>query len=1244
MPGFSDLKRNSDPTGSYVRVGASGFGGREIPWRKSRRGRPVVAAAAEGFGGGGDGGPRGEVKRAHDAMLSLRSHWLGSPAGRSSLPASPVAARGGVCGALGAGSAPASPCRRKMPAVPPLTDLPSAASSPAATSPAFAKKGLLALSLENSIKLLEDRDVAAAPFTENEQAAAGRLLDLLKGKVPMRPPLPSAARPRERAGDPARRQSVVSSEVSELSPKTSPRENSNELEYHRESSQSSMQSHDFGRPAEVLMQNGPGLAQDADNSPSASPRSSPISSPRKRKQAAITTAMICKRLLFTGQLRSKAIHDMLLALIIELASIPSDSVEFKYQYIRSRTAQLVGAEQCSMWVVDEDSQDTLIELGGEEDVHESCDRRQSALAVVYRTGGHVLYRRDDGEKTDSEISDIEGENGPEASKKKRRLEEEDDASVRSVLAVPILRDAKVTGALRLVNKRKGTGFGEGDTQLLEAVSMITSLLLRCGVLDHIARRQEVRAKELLKLASLIASADFERDNLIATVMESARELTRSEGCSLFILSENGRLTPHGDAIKGPSSMGIAMHVLRQNAPLKVDDVDTHPLFRSGVFKKHNTGTKSLLCLPVTCENSIVAIAQLTNKKRGASVVRYSQEDVELFGYFSVFVGVSIRNLKQHKRLQTVLSRNQAIMASVRRLAVTDMRDVEDVVHNVIQGAKDVVAAQKCALFLVDKEKNELFAIYERTDDDAPDGSSSGRASDEEREGDHASLRFPAGKGIVGSVAATGEVANIPDVKRDARYDPEIDETAGVHASSMLCLPVLHNGQIVAVLQLVNKVEQTRRSSVTSPGNSPVSLQALLPFAQPSPDTSQPNAAPPPPNVFTKEDVDLFVDFSEFVGVSLYNNKIYQFAVSARDNAMLLLKMQDKPSAGAAAKVRLCSEADISVYQSLRLTAAECEVGVTPAFNIHALHAAAPDKVVLLLVELFRALGSIDDLSIDEGTLLRFLAVVRLNYRQVHYHNFFHAADVCHTIFCYLQFNGLKARFTPVESFALMVTSLVHDVDHMGLNNSFHFKTETPMGILSNSTGSSSILEVHHCNTAIDILGNTACDVFSSLSDPDKKQAYKIMINGILATDMARHVELHAAFNKITDLTEYSSDEAKGVAMQMLLKSADISNITKPFDISKCWAVAVTEEFYCQGDKERELGEAVSPMYDREQEVALAKGQIDFIKNVGVAHFSSVVRLFPEMTPWLTSMNDNLERWERQLREATAISSSPMPRK
>ena len=51
-------------------------------------------------------------------------------------------------------------------------------------------------------------------------------------------------------------------------------------------------------------------------------------------------------------------------------------------------------------------------------------------------------------------------------------------------------------------------------------------------------------------------------------------------------------------------------------------------------------------------------------------------------------------------------------------------------------------------------------------------------------------------------------------------------------------------------------------------------------------------------------------------------------------------------------------------------------------------------------------------------------------------------------------------------------------------------------------------------------------------------------------------------------------------LQNMVHCSDLSNPTKPLDIYRHWVDRITEEFFLQGDKEREAGLDISPMCDR----------------------------------------------------------------
>ena len=61
-------------------------------------------------------------------------------------------------------------------------------------------------------------------------------------------------------------------------------------------------------------------------------------------------------------------------------------------------------------------------------------------------------------------------------------------------------------------------------------------------------------------------------------------------------------------------------------------------------------------------------------------------------------------------------------------------------------------------------------------------------------------------------------------------------------------------------------------------------------------------------------------------------------------------------------------------------------------------------------------------------------------------------------------------------------------------------------------------------------------------------------------------------------------------LQNMVHCSDLSNPTKPLDIYRQWVDRLMEEFFRQGDKEREAGLDISPMCDRHN-ATIEKSQV-----------------------------------------------------
>ena len=120
-------------------------------------------------------------------------------------------------------------------------------------------------------------------------------------------------------------------------------------------------------------------------------------------------------------------------------------------------------------------------------------------------------------------------------------------------------------------------------------------------------------------------------------------------------------------------------------------------------------------------------------------------------------------------------------------ALNSERDLDRLLPLIVSTARKVVDADRCSLFLVDRERDELWSKVAQ-----------GVGTKE--------IRIPMSKGIAGAVATSGQAVNIPEAYDDPRFNREVDKLTGYRTRSILCVPMLsQHEEVVGVLQALNKL-------------------------------------------------------------------------------------------------------------------------------------------------------------------------------------------------------------------------------------------------------------------------------------------------------------------------------------------------------------------------------------------------------------------------------------------------------
>jgi len=233
----------------------------------------------------------------------------------------------------------------------------------------------------------------------------------------------------------------------------------------------------------------------------------------------------------------------------------------------------------------------------------------------------------------------------------------------------------------------------------------------------------------------------------------------------------------------PYAGTVLDRVLKQGISFQIDNREkwTHPLEET-LFQSYNLHSCLLSPLKVDGRTKGVLVLGTTQPH----VLEAFQENAErLAGMMSLAM--------ERERLITLTMKRDQEMAMIKQIgsllsaSTFDMQAVLGHTMDLIRATLEVEAGSLLLL-----EEGELaFSVGFCTD---------GRVDMKTLH----NLRLKLGQGIAGYCAARGEPMMIRDVNASREFFPEIDRVTGFLTRSVLCVPLIFQGRVIGVIEVINK--------------------------------------------------------------------------------------------------------------------------------------------------------------------------------------------------------------------------------------------------------------------------------------------------------------------------------------------------------------------------------------------------------------------------------------------------------
>ena len=278
---------------------------------------------------------------------------------------------------------------------------------------------------------------------------------------------------------------------------------------------------------------------------------------------------------------------------------------------------------------------------------------------------------------------------------------------------------------------------------------------------------------------------------------------------------------------------------------------------------------------------------------------------------------------------------------------------------------------------------------------------------------------------------------------------------------------------------------------------------------------------------------------------------------------------------------------------------------------------------------------------NSSIIYNFVKEIKENYtKKAIYHTEKHGLDMLQTLAIYISKTNLISNLdlNNIDILSLLVAGLCHDVGHEGYNNDYQIKMSTDLSITYNDK---SILENFHISLTFKILKKDNCNIFNFLSKNEYSYVRKRMIELVLATDMSFHSRIIALMkNRVENNNIKEGENCEKIinkekndnifneqqeVLNYLIHIGDLSHSSKQFDITYKWSYLLSEEFWRQGDEEKEKGFSINFLFERSN-TDVPRNQVGFMKGIIIPSFEILVDFLPELNYYWDNVNKNLNQW------------------
>ncbi|MCC6189627.1 MAG: GAF domain-containing protein [Anaerolineales bacterium] len=297
---------------------------------------------------------------------------------------------------------------------------------------------------------------------------------------------------------------------------------------------------------------------------------------------------------------------------------------------------------------------------------------------------------------------------------------------------------------------------------------------------------------LLKLGQAFHST-LEFDPLLVSILKQVQSAVSSEGASIWLLDADGQRLKCTHAVGPEAGVVIGAQLpaaeLRSSCPrivgetLRIDAAEGDEAAQRCLPTALRQRARNAILAPLGARGDWLGVIAFTNKLEQPA---FSEDDRVLVAALAGHAALAIQNAQLYERQRRSNERQQLLEQISRHMQQT--LHIDSLIPLVLREVNKALDAEAQSLWLLNPQTNMLACRF-----------ATGLGAEAIKR-----VQVPLGQGIVGRSVARHESIISEDGQRDTRIFRAADAQTGFVTRSLLCVPLVRQGQAVGAIEAVNK--------------------------------------------------------------------------------------------------------------------------------------------------------------------------------------------------------------------------------------------------------------------------------------------------------------------------------------------------------------------------------------------------------------------------------------------------------